>query len=294
MTDEYKTTTIDSKFKEEEDTASFEYLEIIKTKRKSQHAHPELELLLVLKGHGLRIIGSSVEEFEEGDLCLVGPNLYHTWFSHEVEVPTIRTLVIHFVPELFGNLLSLSEFESMRHLFKESKKGVYITGKTRSHVSNLMREIGRHHPMSPLRYCILLSMLGEICTSDDYRALADQDGYPVYLSNQNQVLSTIHRLLQKNLHNPLSQSWMSSRVGMSPAAFSRFFRRHTGKTYTEYVNEFRIRCVCQALLESDSDVSEIAQNMGFNNISYFNQIFKRIKGRTPLEYRRTLRDTISA
>jgi AraC-like DNA-binding protein/quercetin dioxygenase-like cupin family protein len=286
---------LDSRFQDEEKKASFEYIEVIKTKRKPQHSHPELEILLVLKGSGLRIIGDSVEEFEDGDLCLVGPDLYHTWFSRVVEKPTIRALVIHFLPELFGDhLLSLPEFQSIKKMFEDSKHGLFISGKTRDRISRMMHEIGRHHPVSPKRFCLLLSILTELSSSDDYRPLADEEGNPVYHGKQNEILAKIHRLLQNNLHNPLSQSWVAGEVGMSSAAFSRYFKRHTGKTYTDYVNELRIKFVCRALLESSMDVSTIAIDMGFNNISYFNQIFKRMKGMTPSEYRRMLAEPISA
>ncbi len=286
---------LDSPFKDEEDKASFEYIEVIKTKKKPQHAHPEFELLLVLNGSGLRIIGDSVEEFEEGDLCLVGPDLYHTWFSRVVEKPTIRALVIHFTPEIFGSaLLALPEFRSIKRIFEESKHGLFISGKTRDNISTMMQEIGRHHPVSPKRFTLLLSILAELSSSKDYRPLADEEGNPVYHGKQNEVLATIHRLLQNNLHNPLNQSWVAEKVGMSSAAFSRYFRRHTGKTYTDYVNELRIKCVCRALVESDVDVSSIAIDMGFNNISYFNQIFKRMKGMTPSEYRKMLAEPILA
>jgi AraC-like DNA-binding protein len=73
---------------------------------------------------------------------------------------------------------------------------------------------------------------------------------------------------------------------MTESRFSRFFRRATGNTFTDFVNHVRINRACQFLMESDRQITNIAYDVGFNNIANFNRRFLDIKGMTPREFRR--------
>ena len=85
------------------------------------------------------------------------------------------------------------------------------------------------------------------------------------------------------------QAAVAERVGLSPAAFSRWFKRRMGKPYTDYINEARLDLVCRAVLESDRDVSRIARECGFAGGSHFHRLFKSCKRVSPTEYRRLAR-----
>jgi AraC-like DNA-binding protein len=99
-------------------------------------------------------------------------------------------------------------------------------------------------------------------------------------------LDRVCKLIQASLVNPLTQASVADRIGMSPAAFSSWFKRRMGKPYTEYINEARIDLVCRALLESDREVAHVAGECGFAGGSYFYSLFKSCKGISPSEYRR--------
>jgi transcriptional regulator GlxA family with amidase domain len=102
-------------------------------------------------------------------------------------------------------------------------------------------------------------------------------------------LDRVCKLIQSSLVNPLSQAAVAERIGMSPAAFSRWFKRRMGKPYTDYINEARIDLVCRALIASDRDVARVAGECGFAGGSYFHKLFKACKGVPPAEYRRLAR-----
>ena len=72
---------------------------------------------------------------------------------------------------------------------------------------------------------------------------------------------------------------------MSTSSFNRFIKKRAGKTFINYVNDVRLIYATKQLINTDMSVSEISYNCGFNNISNFNRIFKKIKKITPSNYR---------
>jgi AraC-like DNA-binding protein len=72
---------------------------------------------------------------------------------------------------------------------------------------------------------------------------------------------------------------------MSPSAFSRFFKLHTGRNLTEYIIDIRLGAASRMLVDTSQSISEISFKCGFNNLSNFNRIFKKKKGCSPTEFR---------
>ena len=71
---------------------------------------------------------------------------------------------------------------------------------------------------------------------------------------------------------------------MSTAAFCRYFKEKTGKTFINFVNEMRIAYACKLLIEGRMSISQICFECGFNNLANFNRSFKKITGHTPSVY----------
>ena len=67
----------------------------------------------------------------------------------------------------------------------------------------------------------------------------------------------------------------------------RTFKRMTAQTISEYQNSYRIKKACELLTETDDRIVSIAFQVGYNNISYFNERFRKKTLQTPIEYRQT-------
>ena len=79
---------------------------------------------------------------------------------------------------------------------------------------------------------------------------------------------------------------------MTVPAFCRYFKKLTHKTFTHFVNEFRVVHACKLLSEQQLPISEVCFESGFNNLSHFNKSFKKITEKSPTEYRKDFRKII--
>ena len=100
-----------------------------------------------------------------------------------------------------------------------------------------------------------------------------------------QIDAVVSRITD-NLGQAFSAADIAAELGMSESRFSRFFRRATGNTFTDFVNRVRINRACQLLMESDRLITHICYEVGFNNVANFNRRFLEIKGLTPSEFRK--------
>jgi AraC-like DNA-binding protein/mannose-6-phosphate isomerase-like protein (cupin superfamily) len=254
------------------------------------HHHPELELTLVLRGRGLRYVGDSIKEFEDGDLCLVGSYTPHCWLSEPVSGRSVRALVVQFPPETFGNaFLDLQVSRPIRELFARAERGLWIQGELRTKIAALMERLFVPQ-MAPLhRMSLLLELLATLAPGDKATALSlgtsTRQQSPGHAATMRRILSYIH----ENAPHSISQRAAAELAGLSPAGFSRFFSRHFGKPFVTYVAEVRIGQACRLLLEDELGIAEVAARAGFNNLANFNRRFRLLKGMTPSDYRRMAR-----
>lgn len=259
------------------------------------HHHPELELTLVLRGRGLRYVGDSIKEFEDGDLCLVGSYTPHCWLSEPVAGRPVRALVIQFPPEIFGSsFLELQVARPIRELFSRAERGLWVQGELKGKVSGMMERIFAPHQTPLHRMSLLLELLATLAPGDKCASLSlgttTRPQSPSHAATMRRILSYIH----ENAPHTISQRAAADLAGLSPAGFSRFFSRHFGKPFVTYVAEVRIGQACRLLLEDELGIAEVAVRAGFNNLANFNRRFRLLKGMTPSDYRRMARSLPSA
>jgi AraC-like DNA-binding protein len=262
------------------------------------HYHPEFELIWVVRSQGTRFIGDSIEPYRAGDLVLIGPNLPHCWHDecHE-DGGGSEAAVIQFRPEIFGHdLLDLPEFEAIKRLFRASKCGLHIEGEAARNVQSRIRALFEKTGIA--RLVCLLEILGSLADAQGRsRRLASVDYHitnDITEANRKRI-EMVHRYVRQNLAGEINQAEASRLVGLTPPAFSRFFRRATGQTFVGFVNILRINEVCRTISEGNECITNIAMNCGYNNIANFNRQFLALKGMNPSQYReRRLRLELNA
>jgi len=249
------------------------------------HYHPEYELTHITAGRGRRFVGDHIADFREGDLILLGPFLPHTWRSTASNTSRRRAIVVQFPEDFLGTALhECTELVNIQELLSRSRLGLQFHGRCRAKVAKQLEPFIK---MRGARKLVeFVSILDSLAKTEGVSQLASE-AYAVprqkFASTRMAgILETIHRNYQQRLW----QTDLARSVGLSNAAFTRNFRRATGTTLVDYVNDLRIGHACRMLAESAALITDICFESGFTNLSNFNRCFLRRRGMTPSQFRR--------
>lgn len=246
------------------------------------HYHPEYELVLIIKGKGKRFVGNHVSDYEEGNLTFIGPDLPHL-FRKEDAAAAGGSLVIHFKEKFLGNDFTLvPEMQKIALLFKKSTMGLHIYGKTREVVSGLMNEIVEQQGME--RLINLLQLLTFLADSDEYELLSS----PEVMSQNDRDSDRLNKVfdyVMTHFKENIQLEKVAEIANMSYSGFCRYFKNRTKKNFSHFVNEIRIGYSCKRLMESDISVSDACYESGYNNLTNFNDQFKKIVKLTPYHFK---------
>ncbi len=248
------------------------------------HFHPEYELNFILNGKGVRrVVGTSMEEIDDIELVLVGPNLEHGWETHNCTSQNIYEITIQFHGDLFNNkLLSLKNFKPLQDLFKKSKHGILFDRNTAMKLMPRIKELNSTDGVSD--FIKLLKLLEELADAKAPRLLSSNVVRDSDYDNSDRI-KKVQEFIKQNHSRKISLKEICALVNMSPSSFNRFIKKRTGKTFIEYMNDERISHAIKLLIETDMSIGEIAYKCGFNNIANFNRFFKKSKNVTPSEFK---------
>ncbi|GHA41868.1 AraC family transcriptional regulator [Salinimicrobium marinum] len=248
------------------------------------HFHPEYEINFILNGRGVRrVIGDSMEEIDDIELVLVGPNLQHGWELHHCRNTNIHEITIQFHNDLFDSkLLARRIMKPIKDMFDRSAHGILFSKKISEEVKPKILKLSK---IDSIDYFLeLISILQDLATSRNQRMLSSYTSNNKNFENSDKT-RIIYEYVQENYQDKISLAEISKLVNMSPVSFNRFIKKRTGKTFIEYVNDTRIGYAARWLIEKDLSIAEIAFKCGFNNIANFNRVFKKSKSCTPSQYR---------
>jgi AraC-like DNA-binding protein len=250
------------------------------------HYHDEYELHLIVSTSGKAFVGDWIGQFQPGHLVLTGPRLPHNWVSMDLPEQGVATrdLVIQFPHDPIARMADVvPELASVMPMLERAKHGIEFFGmaeQARDHWEQIKQTRGPH------RFAAFCSFMADLASSTDYRLLSSMQLQGVDDDRSLAQIDAVVSRITENLSEPLSAAEVAAEFGMTESRFSRFFRRATGNTFTDFVNRVRISRACQLLLESDSLITDICFMVGFNNVANFNRRFLDIKGMTPRDYRR--------
>ncbi len=247
------------------------------------HYHPEYELTLIVKGKGKRIIGDHHAFYESGDLVLIGPGLPHTWVSDSDLKGKSEAIVVQFSTAFIERFIGLDELSSIHKLLSVANCGISIKGKNIAIVKEQLKILPTKNGIEKITS--LLQILNELSTLKQ-ESLASVYYQPLKGSENEKRINKVCQYIQKHAQEPLSIHKAAALIHLSPTAFCKFFKRATGKTFSDYVNDIRIANVCNQLMETDKQIAEIAYANGFETLTYFNRVFIKKKHMRPSKYRK--------
>jgi AraC-like DNA-binding protein len=252
------------------------------------HYHPEIELIYVNGGAGKRQVGSHISYYTNGDLTLIGSNLPHCGFTDEL-TGNKNEIVIQMKPDFLGeHFFEIPEMRNIKDLLQQAKSGITFGGKTKRKIG---KKIGKMEDKTPFeRLLSIIEILNELELATEDATVLNAEGFRMEMHVQdNERINSIFNYVKDHFKEPIRLEEIAEKVSMTVPSFCRYFKKITHKTFTKFVNDYRLVHACKLLAEKPISISAIAFESGFNNFSHFNKTFKEFTGKNASEYRYELK-----
>ncbi|WP_299184100.1 AraC family transcriptional regulator [uncultured Aquimarina sp.] len=255
------------------------------------HYHAEFELLYISSSFGIRFVGDNVSPFSSGDLVLVGSYLPHLWRNdmayyndeENKEVRKVKTIVTKFTKDFIGeDTFSNPEFSEIDKLLNESKYGISFGGEISSELHNELLELP--NLSRPEQSIQLLNILYQLSKTDNKVFLSSTD-MRQFTKKHSYRIDAVIKYISDNYAIEITLNDVAGVACMTTNSFCRFFKKMTNKSFTQFLNEVRIRNASRMLVQENVSVSTVCYAVGYNSITNFNKQFKQIMGTTPKDYR---------
>jgi AraC-like DNA-binding protein len=249
------------------------------------HYHEELELNLIINAKGARrIVGDHIDSIDDIELVLVGPNLYHAWFTHQCKSAEIQEVTIQWHKDLFEeSMLRRNQLSFIRNMMDRSQKGILFSREAAESLAPRILTLNQKKGFDSVLE--LLSILHDLSISKNMRTLSDASFTNQHFTYNSRRIEKAFEYMNNNYDKPITLGEVARLVSMTEVSFSRFIKKRTGNTFIDSLNEIRLGHASRMLIDTTHSISEISYHCGFNNISNFNRIFKKKKTCTPKEFR---------
>ncbi|MFZ4581708.1 MAG: AraC family transcriptional regulator [Paludibacter sp.] len=254
------------------------------------HFHPSIEIMYITSGSGIRFVGDNIENYEPGDVCMIGPNLIHEWRSNEYtdSENVASCYCLFFKKEIFsGSMIQLPEMEAVKKILELSELGLKFHGTTREQLSLLIKQGENLHGLSKLTN--LLEILNIMSNTNEYNIISSAVFLNSNNKNDNLRFNKVHQFIIQNFNRPITLHEIANIANMSIPAFCRYFKKRSSKTFTQYLNDIRIGQAKKLIIEGKFKISSISNIVGFNNMSNFIDQFKKNCKMLPSEYQKMYR-----
>jgi len=275
--------------------------EIFKTKVIDQpyfstafHFHVECQFTYMVESEGKRIIGDCIENFEKGELILLGSNIPHVWYNSEayfddkVNQKHARSISVFFNPDkLIGLLAQLGNMQKIKAVLQIAGRGMKFYGETKSQLKKLLVQLVKEEEDFP-KMILLFKILEVFSHTKEYDLLASLGYTNTYQLKDNDRMDKVFKYVFENFAADMQLDDVAALINMNKQAFCRYFKSRTQKTFIEFVNEVRIGHACKLITDGERQIGNLAYECGFNSLSNFNRFFKEAKGVTPRDYKKML------
>jgi AraC-like DNA-binding protein/mannose-6-phosphate isomerase-like protein (cupin superfamily) len=257
-----------------------------------EHTHDFIEMSYVAEGNGYHYIDGRIIPVKSGDLFIIPVGTSHV-FRPSSPNQSAKLIV-------YNCLFRYATFEKWKHLFIDGSDIDLV-------VHNLSPDIpylhvfDRHERLQPLitmmhrefrqKYegyetvlsAILIQLLMIINRLRNEPESADANGRSC---KQSDMLGDALRFIQEHYAENIMVKQLAANAFMSESHFQRSFKRLTGLTFTQYLQQIRIDKCCELLKTSDQCVNHIANRIGYKDMKFFYTLFLKKTGMTPQQYRK--------
>jgi|TARA_R100000789_G_scaffold100299_1_gene109710 AraC-like DNA-binding protein len=255
------------------------------------HYHPEIELVYVNGGSGKRQIGSHISYYQHGDLILIGSNLPHCGFTDSL-TDNDKETVIQFSPDFLGkNFWELPEMRNIKVLLERAKKGIVFQGEDKIMIGEKIEALSSLTNYK--RLLGLLDVLNMLENAKDF-TLLNAEGFVLDTElEDNNRINVIFNFVKNEFKRNITLEEIANLVSLTVPAFCRYFKKTTGKTFVQFVNEYRLVHAAKLLHQKQISITDVCFESGYNNFSHFNKQFKKFTGKSPSVYRNEIKFAVS-
>lgn len=260
------------------------------------HTHDFIEIAYVMFGEGEHQIAGQSFPVQKGDLYIINPGVPHRFVSDDKYADddfmicnvAFSTDLIGEATLRLGKQIRLDDVFLYSAFFENNNsvpfRSVRLSGNTLTRVEQIYEDIyheyqlkcaGYEHVMFSQLTILLVLVLRQITHCDHYGSEYEKEV----------ISQAIHYIDEHFTDSDLTLEDMASRAFLSKNYFGKLFREYANQKFTSYVQNKRISAACEMLTSSDRKVTDIIEMVGYHDIKYFNEIFKRTTGKTPSAYR---------
>lgn len=248
------------------------------------HFHPEYELNFIFNAtNAERIVGDHKSNIQKYELVLVGPNVFHGWNNGRCESDQIHEITIQFHRDLIHeSLLRRNMMKPIKELLANASRGISFSENVIQKIAPRLLELSQKNGMEA--FIELISILHILSVSENQQILCQAAINTADFANSDRI-KKVCEYIAKNYQDKIKVKEAAEMMNMTETTLSRLMKQRTGRSFVDFVNDYRIGFATRWLTETNQTIAEIAFKCGFYNISNFNRIFRKIKGCTPGEYR---------
>ena len=252
------------------------------------HHHPYFEINWILSGSGERIVGQKITAFKNNDLTLIGPNLPHQFRGSKIEGEErsgYHSIILQFHPGVFGEeFIAREETAAIKNLLERAKRGLVFGDALKKDAAGILSKL--LHADSFEGILLFLQLLNLFANTDNFHYLSGFKWEEPPAGKGQELTDRIFHYIFENYTGDLQLEELADLAGISKSAFSHYFKKRTGKTFSVFLNELRISHANHLLRESEKNIAEVCYASGFNNLAYFNRVFKKSHSFSPRDYRK--------
>ena len=249
------------------------------------HFHDEFELMYIIKGEGVRVVGDRMDYFNKEELVFLGSGVPHVFKNDKnASQNEVDYIVIKFNRIIGGqDLFKIPELAPINRFLKRAGKGLIFSDTTVMKLKKQLIKLAKSKNED--RIILLLKVLKILSAQEDYNELSTDTFLLKNTSAGEDRTKKVINYISENYNKNISLEDLASISYMTTNSFCRYFKNRTGKTAFQFIREFRINKACQMLINGEKNISQICFDTGFNSLSSFNRVFKSLKHISATEYK---------
>ncbi|MDA3615337.1 AraC family transcriptional regulator [Polluticaenibacter yanchengensis] len=252
------------------------------------HRHAEAQITTILKGDGTLIVGNYTQQIFTGEVYMFGPNQPHMFSAQDIDetIPdNIHAIHVYFnIDKLKHSFMQFPEFSNVIKFLNIVQSGFQLPGNIAGQVTEMMIKISQSNGFK--RVMLFFEMLQIMANPNvEYKVLSTGVAKHKFSDIEGLRINDIYQYSLQHYTENITLKKIAEVAHITPHAFCKYFKKHTRRTYMNFLNEIRINEACKKMLNGNYDsISSVGYAVGFNNAISFNRVFKRVIGISPTEY----------